>query len=128
MKTIGSIYLCLLLITTYTQAQISEDYPFKTYLDSVNNIYVTGYEPNGNSNDVYVAKYPSDTSQNPSWSYKYINPIGQDRGLDLAVDRQGSTFVTGYIYNNVTSSNDIIVISLNPDGTFKWSRIFFIVP
>ena len=95
MKTIIITILGVFFTFSYSNAQLSDDYPFKTHLDSENNIYVAGYSQIGNSKDIYIAKYPSDTSQNPSWSYTYYNPNGDDRGLDIAVDRHGRTFVTG---------------------------------
>ena len=120
MKTFIYIISGLLFTSSFCFSQISDDYPFKTYLDSSNNIFVAGYKQIGNSHDIHIAKYPSDTSQNPSWHYELISPVGDDRGLDLAVDRNGKVFVTGYLYNIETNSNDIVVISLHSDGTFHW--------
>ena len=36
----------------------------------------------------------------------------------------GKAFITGFIFNNLTNSNEIIIISLNPDGTTNWSKIY----
>ncbi|MDQ3020783.1 MAG: hypothetical protein M3R36_09470 [Bacteroidota bacterium] len=124
MKT-NTILLALFILTnSICKSQITPDYPFKTYLDSANNLYVTGYQLQGNTNEIYTAKYPPNNDPNPYWERTYPNPFGDDRGLDLAVDIQGNTYVTGYIYNNITNSNDIITLKYNSAGIIQWNRIY----
>jgi len=119
MKTI-IIIIGILLINSFCDAQISDDYPFKTFLDTANNLYTTGYEHNLGTRDIIIQKISRSTNTGDSWSYIITNNEGNDRGLDITVDRNGKTFVTGYLYNNLTNSNDILVISLHPNGTFDW--------
>jgi len=121
MKTFIYIIFGLLYSSSFCYSQISEDYPFKTYLDSANNLYVAGFKEIGNTKEIYIAKYPPSLNPTPFWSYYLNSPDGDDRGLDIAVDRDGRTFVTGYLFNSETNSNDLIVISLHSDGTFHWS-------
>ena len=123
MKTIFIIHLFLLSIASICNAQISEDYPFKTYLDTANNLYTTGYENNYGTKDIFIQKISSSSNSGDSWKYNYLSPFGDDRGLDIAVDIEGNSYVTGYTYINNTNSNDVIVIAINPNGTFKWSKI-----
>ena len=120
MKTFIVIFLELILVKTICFAQIMEDYPFKTYLDSVNNLYSTGYEYNSGTKDIFIRKISNSTNSGDSWTYILSNPSGDDRGLDIAVDIYGKTFVSGYIFNGETNSNDIIIISINSNGTFNW--------
>ena len=124
MKTFIYIIYGILFSSSIGLAQISEDYPFKTFLDSVNNLYVTGFKEIGNTKEIYIAKYPPSLDPTPYWSYYYNSPIGDDRGLDIAVDRDGRTYVSGYLFNNETNSNDIIIIAINPEGTLNWSKTY----
>ncbi|MDQ3020741.1 MAG: hypothetical protein M3R36_09240, partial [Bacteroidota bacterium] len=124
MKTIIIFSTLLIILNPFCKAQIIQDYPFKTYLDSENNLYVTGYQQQGNTKDVYTAKYPPIPNSNPIWFNTHFNPFGDDRGLDLAVDQKGNTYVTGYFNNSSTDSNDIIVIKYDTGGVYKWDRIY----
>ncbi|HMS34654.1 MAG TPA: T9SS type A sorting domain-containing protein [Ignavibacteria bacterium] len=124
MKKIISISIFTFLVLSICNAQILEDYPFKTYLDSADNIYVTGFKQIGMTKELFTAKYPPNENSPALWSRVYENPNGDDRGLDIAVDSDGNTFVTGYTFNSILNNNDIIVMAYNPDGTFKWSKIF----
>ena len=124
MRTI--IVLLFIYLTSSCSAQITIDYPYKTFLDTANNIYVTGFqysENTINTNDIYIAKFPPNNG-NPYWERKYPSYLGNDRGLDLAVDRKGNTFVTGFIFNSATSSNDIITLKYNPEGILVWDSIY----
>ena len=115
------IIIGILFISSFCDAQISDDYPFKTFLDSENCLYTTGYEYNLGTRDIIIKKISHSTNLGDSWTFLFTNNAGDDRGLDMVVDRNGRTFVTGYLYNSETNSNDIIVISLHSDGTFHWS-------
>ena len=93
-------------------------------LDEENNLYVTGnnFNPITNSVDILTEKY--DSQGNIIYSKYYPLNSGIDRGLDLKADILGNVFLTGYVKNEISNSNDIIVISLYPDGTLKWSKIY----
>ena len=54
------------------QSQIIEDYPFKTYLDNDNYLYLTGNEQISNSKDIYIAKYPP-ANGSGYWKYQFPN-------------------------------------------------------
>ena len=123
MKT---LFLVLLSLSSFAvcKGQITSDYPFKTFLDKDNNLYVTGYEPSGNTNDIYIAKYPPTNSTTYLWKYLLLNTNGDDMGLDLVADSTGNCFITGSFHNIISNSKDIIVIALNPNGTIHWSKIY----
>ncbi len=120
MKTLIFLLISIFFMHSISESQITEEYPFKTYLDSSNNLYTAGYLENNGQRDIYVQKY---SGQNQLWDRLFSNPFGDDRGLDLAVDKNGYVFITGYTYNTITNSNDIIVASLNPGGAIRWSKI-----
>ena len=104
--------------------QILQDYPFKTFLDIENNLFVTGYElnPNTNTKDVFIRRISQSTNTGDSWEKIIPNSAGDDQGMDLKVDEQGNVFVTGYLFDNFSNSNKIIIVSLNSDGTDKWMK------
>ncbi|MCB0729197.1 MAG: hypothetical protein KDD00_17160 [Ignavibacteriae bacterium] len=114
--------LMMSLYFSISQSQIIQDYPFKTYLDNDNNLYITGNEQIGNSKDIFITKYPINDPLSYEWKTQIPNIYGDDRGFDLIVDDHGKVFVTGYSYNFNSSSNEIIIISLNSDGTQNWIR------
>jgi hypothetical protein len=65
-------------------------------VDNANNSYVTGYSPGPNgTNNIVTIKY--DPNGNQLWlqSYNGLN-AGNDAGNAIAVDKNGSVYVTGY--------------------------------
>ncbi|MEO6695423.1 MAG: T9SS type A sorting domain-containing protein [Ignavibacteria bacterium] len=125
MKTnilITTLIIILALVNT-GHSQIIPDYPFKTFLDNNNNLYITGnkYNEASNSLDIIIEKY--DSEGDPLYQSSYLNPFGTDRGIDLAVDHFGNVVVTGYVYNNQTASNDIIILYYNSLGIYLWDTI-----
>lgn len=112
------------MISTNSQSQIFENYPFKTLLDNNNNLYITGNKlnPHTKTFNIIVEKY--DELGLSIWSVFHDNLSGPDKGLDIKVDSSGNCFVTGYKFNSLTNSNDIILISLRPDGTERWIKTY----
>ena len=115
MKTIIIFFGIFFLYLNTSNSQITNDYPFKTYLDSANNLYITGnaYNDATASVDILIEKYQGNVQ---IFSKMFPHPDGIDRGLDLAVDIAGNVVVTGYVYNNATLSNDIITLYFNSLG------------
>ena len=124
MKIEYVILAFLILTNCKCFSQITTDYPFKTYLDSTNNLYITGNKINEltNSIDILTEKYNS--SGDLIWTDCFPNLFGNDRGLDLAVDKNGNTYVAGFIFNYQTNSNDIILIKYNSAGLYQWDKIY----
>ncbi|MEO7356166.1 MAG: hypothetical protein ABIY50_01470 [Ignavibacteria bacterium] len=58
MKTIIILFGIFFLNINTSSSQITNDYPFKTYLDSANNLYVTGnaYNEATESIDILIEK------------------------------------------------------------------------
>ncbi len=85
-------FISIVASFSYIKAQIPENHPFKTYLDTADNLYITGYDGNF---DIVTTKFPS-TSTNHEWSVSYQNP-GFDRGTDLVLDGELNVFVCGFL-------------------------------
>jgi hypothetical protein len=65
-------------------------------VDQANNVYVTGYSPDTNSNnDIVTIKY--DQNGNQIWLQRYQSlGTGNAAGNAIAVDNNGNVYVTGY--------------------------------
>lgn len=57
MKTLISILLATILIFSDIRSQITDDFPFKTYLDNANNLFTVGYKMFKEQKDIYIQKY-----------------------------------------------------------------------
>jgi len=65
--------------------------------DRNGNVYVTGTEyVAGESNNIWVRKY--DPWGNEIWTSSYDGANNLDIGYDIAIDRSGNAYVTGYQY------------------------------
>ncbi|HMQ70787.1 MAG TPA: hypothetical protein PKC58_17560, partial [Ignavibacteria bacterium] len=124
MKTIIFTLTNLFLVYSLSYSQFVSDYPFKTYLDEENSLYITGFEFNGKTNDIFIQKKSRSTSSGASWKRNIENPDGNDAALDIISDINGNCFITGYYFNKISKSNEIIVLALNPDGTVFWESIY----
>jgi len=123
MKTIHFLIFMSLFLNS-GNAHLTNDYPFSTHLDSINNLYVTGNKYNlaSNSIDILFEKYNSGGDR---LIYELIlNSFGNDRGMDIITDNFGNSFITGFIYNNIYESNDIIALMFDPDGNLVWVKKF----
>ncbi|MBK8550691.1 MAG: SBBP repeat-containing protein [Ignavibacteria bacterium] len=60
----------------------------------------------------------------PEW-FKIYDNAGYDRSYDLALDPAGFVYVAGYIFNNETNSNDLLIINRDlTTGGEIWTRKF----
>ncbi|MGB3019007.1 MAG: hypothetical protein WBC65_14460, partial [Ignavibacteria bacterium] len=93
-KSLQTIATLILILTSYesVKSQMPEDYPFKTYLDTADNLYVTGHS---GGFDIETTKFPA-ASTDFEWSKSYPNP-GFDRGMDLALDAEQNVYVSGFL-------------------------------
>lgn len=121
MKKIILLFILIFGINSI-HAQLTYDYPFKTYVDSVNNLYVTGFKVTNNESSILIQKLNS--SFIPVINKFYLNPGGNDRGMDLTVANNREIFITGFLFNSVTNSNDIITLKYDPDGNLIWDAIY----
>ena len=106
-------------------------------VDGLGNVYVTGsYEgtatfgttakTSAGGSDIFVAKY------NSSGALQWVQSAGgtsDDSGNDIAVDRSGNVYVTGYYIGTATfgtttktsaGSNDLFVAKYNSSGALQW--------
>ena len=117
----------------------SEDCGYGVAVDTVGNVYVTGYFQGtatfGNftlistgGDDVFVAKL--DTMGNWLWAQSAGGEMS-DEGLDVAVDTVGNVYITGFFEGTATFGNttltsagwfDVFVAKLDTQGNWQWAQ------
>lgn len=99
------------------------DESFSLTIDSLSNVYVTGYSTgSGTGNDYATIKYNSSGLQ--QWIARYNGTgNGTDKASAIAVDDSGNVYVTGWSFGSGTGF-DYVTIKYNSSGTEQWvSRI-----
>jgi hypothetical protein len=100
--------------------------------DSAGNLFVTGWtsgDLGGTSaglNDVFLSKLSP--SGSVTWSVQAGTAM-DDRGIQVAVDAAGNSFVTGPTAGKIGSDpwlegNDVFVLKVDPSGNVVWIRQF----
>jgi hypothetical protein len=88
-------------------------------------IYLTGtnYTPQGGNYAFITVKYNTNGVQ--QWLANYIGPYGTGESNDIAVDKQGNVYITGYTINNdPNASRYFITIKYNSSGAQQWVRTY----
>jgi hypothetical protein len=90
-------------------------------LDSLGNVYVTGYATGSNKTyDYATVKY--DANGNRKWVCAYDGPgKGNDFAFALAVDSLGNVYVTGQSAG-LTTGPDYATLKYDTNGALKWVR------
>lgn len=109
-------------IAQYNGGGNGEDVATALCVDTLGNIYITGYETgtalNPTNVDLITIKYNSSGVQ--QWLTTYDGGCNSyDAGADLAVDNNGNVYVTGKSYN-ASANTDIVTIKYDPFGTQQW--------
>ncbi len=96
---------------------VSGDYAFGVAVDGSGNVYITGflYNWNNSSYDYLTAKY--DSLGNIAWIDTLDNG-DYDEARDIAVDRSGNVYVTGWAKNG--SYYDYLTIKYDSLGNIIW--------
>ncbi len=98
-------------------------------VDGIGNAYLVG-DTNGNlggtnagNTDVFVSKY--NESGVPLWT-RQIGTVASDFGRNIAVDKAGNAYITGYTAGNLGGTNvgsvDIFLAKFDASGTQLWIR------
>ena len=133
---------------TRTVGGTGDDAAVDVAVDSLNNLFVTGYfqalvdfDPTvGSDNtwslgleDIFVSKLLSDGSY--GWT-RTMGGASSDFGRGVAVDEQGNVYVTGSFQGTVdfdpstpgsdprtaSGASDVFAVRLNADGSYAWAR------
>ena len=105
--------------TRYDGSGLGDDESVSVCTDNKGNSYITGFSYDDNSNyDYATLKYNS--SGAPLWAVRYDGGNnGIDKPVSVAVDQNGSVYVTGTSRGN-SGNNDILTIKYNSTGTYQW--------
>ena len=103
-------------VSIYNGPGDSSDVPYEMKLDSLNNVYVTGYSKGiGSTSDYATIKYsPAGIQQ---WAVMYNGPgNSDDAALSMALDRDLNVYVTGRSIGSGTGSDFATIKYSQPIG------------
>lgn len=115
----GNVTVTQAWVARYDGGLADDDGAWAIAVDGSENIYVTGYSwGNGTSSDYATIKY--DSTGNQSWVDRYNGPgNSEDWAWDIALDKSGNTYVTGWSTGNGTVS-DFATIKYDGNGSQLW--------
>lgn len=89
------------------------------FLDSFENVYVTGASSNGNNNDMVIWKYKNDGTLDTTFGgdgiVVYDNADAEDYGNSIVLDTIGNIYITG------SSDDDMMIWKYTSNGTLDTS-------
>jgi len=107
-----SIIVFFLFASIPVYSQFPESYPFETYLDVYENLYVTGDEVG----DIVIYKYSSNGGT--TFVYKTYPNAGPDKGMDIVASGTGEFInVAGYTHNIATGDCNIQILKYQDNGS-----------
>ena len=116
-----TILILLYWVMSYFQssaAGLPLDYPFKTFLDDENSLYLSGYNE---SYDIETSKFLNTGAV--GWHKDYQN-LGFDSGMDLTVDSAHNVYVLGYLFDQISGLNRSVLLRHRAfDGMIEYSNI-----
>jgi len=110
-------------VKTYNGSANGNDDISAMAIDSIGNIYVTGYSTGvGTYTDFTTIKY--DSNGNELWVRTYNGPANDnDRASAMAIDSIGNIYVTGYS-TGVGTYTDFTTIKYDSNGNELWVRTY----
>lgn len=110
MYKISIVFLFLILFISNVYSQFPESYPFETYLDAAENLYVAGDD----GHDLTIWKYNSAGIQ---LMMKTFSSGGISKGMDIVANADGTNiYVAGYFFNIFTGNYDIQILKYADNG------------
>lgn len=121
MKNLFVLFLLQFCFTAVSVCQLPQKFPNKTFIDSENNLYVTGSNEAGN---IFFMKFNPENLV--AASNVLFNSGGQDKGVDIYADEANNViYVAGYKYNGFTQKYDFLLAKFTgSDGQLIWERTF----
>ncbi|HMQ70617.1 MAG TPA: SBBP repeat-containing protein, partial [Ignavibacteria bacterium] len=105
----------IIWIRIYDNSNLN-DIPNSMAMDSLNNIYITGYSrTSANTEAIVTLKYNSDGIQ--QWVNVFADESGINRGFDIVLDDSSNVYVTGRRSYSIT-------LKINKFGNTEWSSSY----
>ncbi len=110
-----------LWVNRYDGAGGGDDFAFAVAVDKVGDVYVSGLSRTGVNGDFLTFKYAGVTGET-QWKHQYDGPAHQaDLPADVAIDRAGDVWVTGYSTEPDGFSTAFATLKLaGADGSERW--------
>jgi uncharacterized delta-60 repeat protein len=89
-------------------------------VDAAGNVYVTGYNNNGNAVDLVTFKYSSNGVL--LWEQRYITSGNNNSASDIAFDASGDIYISGASWIPEQEDFDLLLLKYEPDGNLLWDR------
>jgi len=97
----------------------ADQYAWGVVVDSVNNIYVTGYGGPAPYHGIILKFNSSGTLQ---WQRKYSTGSDTFIGYDCAIDSSNNIYMVGYTAAGTPSNDNLAIVKVNNSGTLQWAR------
>jgi hypothetical protein len=109
-------------ISHYTGTENYDDGATAIEVDNKGNVYVAGYSFDTDTSSLIVTiKY--DKKGKEKWVRHYNSPGRISGATDIAVDKSGKVYVTGYSYDTDTTSY-IFTIKYKKSGEQQWFKLY----
>jgi len=124
-ENMGNIYLLKYniygdLLTSKVLNSDGDKLPSNIAIDSLNNIYITGYRIISESEkDIFLLKY--NNFGDLQWE-KYWDRNNIDIGYDIAIDPSNNIYITGSSINLSSESSKICLIKYSSQGIQLWNK------
>ncbi|MDH5683015.1 MAG: SBBP repeat-containing protein [candidate division WOR-3 bacterium] len=108
-------------VANYNGTANRNDYLKDLAIDTLGNVYVTGYSEGEDSNfDCATVKF--DASGNQGWEERYNGTANQDdRGYRIVLDQNQNVYVVGFS-DGIGTAHDFITLKYDTAGNERWQR------
>ncbi|MCY7409407.1 MAG: hypothetical protein LH473_03980 [Chitinophagales bacterium] len=121
MKTIKFDSSLTVLWTKYFDLATKNDGATDIEVDADNNIYITGYGEESNSNrEMVTVKYNSSGTQQWVQKFKPLAPFINAEAKKISINPYDAVYITGFKSNG--TQKDVVSMSYDLDGNSRWYR------
>lgn len=106
-------------VKIYYDANMPENFPVGIVVDSLANVYITGFSGNINTNVFYTWTKKYNTSGDSLWTRYFFGTATYAQSEAIRIDKAGNIYVLGG-----NSGGQIFTVKYNSSGDSLWTRLF----